>query len=433
MRIAFALLLFPIVPVACLVSLAACSGGAGTPSGACTPSDPTCNPGAVDSGPTDAHDGKTDASDAAPEATATAPTDASATGSDACLLWVDDAGVTQGCGSGGMGPGDRDDGGGAPPPPPPDAALDASNLGFGASCWDNLQCASDLASTTRPAVSSARRSASRTPTAPRRRPGATAWACAGSRTGLEAGPEERSPVGCRETRAMEEALAYGSLAMTVMLAVSRPRIGLRGLRFSPGTAALFGVVILVLSGLLGLDDMLASARLQWRPLVALTCVMVMTGVVQEVGAFARLSRRIESHARATSATTAFTLVFVLSVVTPSLLNNDSAILILTPLVVVLTRRLYPTRPEVTEAFAFAVFLAPGVAPFVVSNPMNMIVAEFAGVGFGAYARVMAPISLAGALLTYVILRCASAGSSSPRGAPRFTSRSRRVIPANGRR
>lgn len=203
---------------------------------------------------------------------------------------------------------------------------------------------------------------------------------------------------------MEEAVAYGTLAMTVMLAVSRPRIGLRGLRFSPGTAVLLSVAVLLLSGLLTFDDMLASARIQWRPLLALTCVMVMTGVVQEVGAFSRLAQRLESVGRATSARTAFSLVFLLGVVTPSLLNNDSAILLLTPLVVVLTRRLYPGRPEVTEAFAFAVFLAPGVAPFVVSNPMNMIVAEFAGIGFGSYARVMAPISLAGALLTYVILR-----------------------------
>ena len=36
--------------------------------------------------------------------------------------------------------------------------------------------------------------------------------------------------------------------------------------------------------------------------------------------------------------------------------------------------------------------------------MNMIVAEFAGIGFNAYARVMVPISVAGALLTYVVLR-----------------------------
>ena len=38
--------------------------------------------------------------------------------------------------------------------------------------------------------------------------------------------------------AMEEALAYSTLALTVTLAVSRPRVGLRDFRFTPGTAAL---------------------------------------------------------------------------------------------------------------------------------------------------------------------------------------------------
>ncbi len=203
---------------------------------------------------------------------------------------------------------------------------------------------------------------------------------------------------------MHEAVAYSTLALTVALAVSRPRVGLRALRFTPGTAALVGVTLLLLAGLLEFQDLLASARVQWRPLLALTCVMVMTGVVQEVGAFERLAIRLEAYARATSTTRAFSLVFAASVVTPSLLNNDAAILLLTPLVVALTRRLYPGRPRVTEAFAFAVFLAPGVAPFVISNPMNMIVAEFAGVSFHAYAMIMVPISMAGALLTYVILR-----------------------------
>jgi arsenical pump membrane protein len=56
------------------------------------------------------------------------------------------------------------------------------------------------------------------------------------------------------------------------------------------------------------------------------------------------------------------------------------------------------------AFAFAVFLAPGVAPFIVSNPMNLIVAERAGLNFNSYAVVMLPISIVGAGLTYAILR-----------------------------
>jgi arsenical pump membrane protein len=200
-----------------------------------------------------------------------------------------------------------------------------------------------------------------------------------------------------------QAVAYTTLALTVTLAVSRPRIGLR-LRFSPGLAALLGVLVLFSTRLLTIDDLLTSARIQWRPLLSLTCIMVMTGVVQEVGTFDRLAIRVESFARATSTTHAFTLVFLVSIVTPSLLNNDSAILLLTPLVVALTRRLYPGRPRVTEAFAFAVFLAPGVAPLVVSNPMNMIVAEYAGIGFNSYARVMVPISIGGALVTYLVLR-----------------------------
>jgi arsenical pump membrane protein len=132
--------------------------------------------------------------------------------------------------------------------------------------------------------------------------------------------------------------------------------------------------------------------------------MLMTGVVQEVGAFERLAARIESRARSNTAAHTFTVVFVLSVITPSLLNNDAAILILTPLVVLLTRRIFPGKPELTIAFAFAVFLAPGVAPFIVSNPMNMIVAEYTGLGFNSYAEVMLPISIAGAALTYVVLR-----------------------------
>jgi arsenical pump membrane protein len=197
-------------------------------------------------------------------------------------------------------------------------------------------------------------------------------------------------------------IAVGVLALTVALAVLRPAV--REFRFSPGRAAVLGVFVLLAAGLLRPVDLVEAARLQWRPLLALSCIMVMTGVVQEVGAFERLAALLESRARSRSAAYTFTVVFVVSVITPSLLNNDAAILILTPLVVALTRRLYPGNPAITLAFAFAVFLAPGVAPFIVSNPMNMIVAEFTGLDFMSYAAVMLPISVAGAVATYLILR-----------------------------
>jgi arsenical pump membrane protein len=202
---------------------------------------------------------------------------------------------------------------------------------------------------------------------------------------------------------MFQAVAYSTLALTVTLAVTRPRVGVR---FSPGSAALLGVLLLLATRLLTLGDLWTSAQIQWRPLLSLACIMVMTGVVQEVGAFERLASRLGRYARTTSTARAFALVFVAGVVTPSLLNNDAAILLLTPLAVALARRLHPGNPKLVEVFAFTIFLAPGVAPLVVSNPMNMIVAEYAGLGFNRYAAVMAPISLAGALCTFLVLRLA---------------------------
>ena len=122
---------------------------------------------------------------------------------------------------------------------------------------------------------------------------------------------------------MEYAVAYSTLAMTVSLAVLRPRIGLRVLRFSPGKAAVLGVLVLLAFGLLGSADLAEAVRLQWRPLVTLASIMLMTGLVIEVGAFDRLAAALEVRARGRSAVGTFTLVFVLSVLTAALLNNDA--------------------------------------------------------------------------------------------------------------
>ena len=67
-------------------------------------------------------------------------------------------------------------------------------------------------------------------------------------------------------------------------------------------AALVGVAVLLMAGLLRLEDMVTSARIQWRPMLSLTSIMLMTGVVQEAGAFERVARMVEAHARSTSAT-----------------------------------------------------------------------------------------------------------------------------------
>jgi arsenical pump membrane protein len=168
-------------------------------------------------------------------------------------------------------------------------------------------------------------------------------------------------------------------------------------------AAAIGVLIMVAAGDLHWADMREALDVLWRPLLALASIMVMTGVAARVGVFEQLAAIVLPRAGA-SASRLFTLVFVLSLGTAAVLNNDAAILVLTPVVVVMVRRLYPDTPSLLVPFAFAVFMAAGVAPFVTSNPMNTVVAGVAEIDFNEYAARMLPVALAGSLVTFLVLR-----------------------------
>lgn len=195
-------------------------------------------------------------------------------------------------------------------------------------------------------------------------------------------------------------MTFSSFAVTVGLVLWRPSVGAR-FRLNPAAAAGLGVLAMMALGSVGMGDINRSAVTLWRPFVAISSIMVMTAAAQYLGVLGRLARALP---QARSAERLFTGVFVLSAATSAILNNDAAVLLLTPVVVALVRRIYPDQDDLLLPFAFAVFMAAGVAPLVVSNPMNMIVAEYAGIDFNGYAVRMLPVSLVGWVLTFVVLK-----------------------------
>jgi arsenical pump membrane protein len=223
---------------------------------------------------------------------------------------------------------------------------------------------------------------------------------------------------------VDAAAAVSALAVTLGLALRRPSLRAvplllpSGLRIGPGVAAGLGVVILLLAGNLHGGDVAEALDVLWRPLVALASIMVMTGVAARVGLFGQLATLVVPRGGA-GATRLFGLVFALSFATAAVFNNDAAILVLTPVVVVLVRGLYPDTPSLLLPFAFAVFMAAGVAPFLTSNPMNTVVAGAAGIDFNAYAVRMVPVALVAAVVTFGVLRLvfAAALAAAPDPAP----------------
>ena len=196
--------------------------------------------------------------------------------------------------------------------------------------------------------------------------------------------------------------AYASVAVTLGLVVSRPRVTPR-FRIGPGPAAAIGVLMMLAARVVSFADLMGALLVLWRPLLAIVAIMVTTAAAKHVGLLDRLASMLFAHTHG-SASRVFLRVFVLSALTAAILNNDSAVLLLTPAVVVLVRRRYPSHPGLVVPFAFAVFMAAGVAPLVLSNPMNMIFAAYAGIDFNRYAMIMAPISIAGCLIAACMLR-----------------------------
>ena len=203
----------------------------------------------------------------------------------------------------------------------------------------------------------------------------------------------------------------------------------------PAAGALAAVAVALALGFARLADLALAARELWRPLVTITGIMATTSAAAELGVFARIAVWIEPRTRG-PVRHAYRLVFAIAAITAALVSNDAAILLVTPVVIALLRQVYPRRnPKFLVPFAFAVFVAAGVAPLPTGNPMNLVVATRANIGFVAYVAHMLPVAIAGWIVSYAVLawwfRAALSDEAPALGAapvvPPLTGRARAVL------
>lgn len=200
--------------------------------------------------------------------------------------------------------------------------------------------------------------------------------------------------------AVQELAVYSTLAVTLGLVATRPRV--RGAApLSPALVAAAAVAVLALVGAVGWREMALAAVGVWRALVTIAALMVVSEAARRAGLLAWAASIAE--ARAASTRSLFVAVFALGAATATLLNNDAAILLVTPLVLATVARTHPGRPDLALPFATAVFASAGVAPFLVSNPMNALAADMAGIDFLPYAARMAPVAIAVWLVSLAVL------------------------------
>ena len=192
-------------------------------------------------------------------------------------------------------------------------------------------------------------------------------------------------------------LAIVIFLATIALVIGQPK----GLGI--GWSACGGALVALLAGVVHPSDIPVVWHIVWNATATFVAVILISLILDEAGSFEWAALHVARWGRGRGRLL-FALVVLLGAAVAALFANDGAALILTPIVIAMLSAL-GFGEKTTLAFVMAAgFIADTSSlPLVVSNLVNIVSADFFGVGFDRYAAVMIPVDLASILATLVVL------------------------------
>ncbi len=192
-------------------------------------------------------------------------------------------------------------------------------------------------------------------------------------------------------------LAGSIFILTLVLVIWQPR----GL--SIGWSACIGAGLALGTGVIHIHDIPVVWNIVWNATAAFIAVIIISLLLDESGFFEWAALHVSRWGNGRGRLL-FTWMVLLGAAVAALFANDGAALILTPIVIAMLLALGFSQAT-TLAFVMAAgFIADTASlPLIVSNLVNIVSADFFGLGFTQYASVMIPVNLAAIAATLVML------------------------------
>ncbi|WP_449433957.1 arsenic transporter [Pseudomonas putida] len=170
-----------------------------------------------------------------------------------------------------------------------------------------------------------------------------------------------------------------------------------------GWSASLGALLALAFGVVSLHDIPTVWAIIWNATATFIAIIIVSLLLDEAGFFEWAALHVARWARG-DGRRLFAFMVLLGAAVSALFANDGAALILTPIVMSMLLALR-FSPAATLAFVMgAGFIADTASlPLVVSNLVNIVSADYFGLGFNAYAAVMVPVNLVAVVASLLVL------------------------------